>query len=123
MQKDRGAEWGICCVELYHAFIVHGLFERLQSIICAQDWQVRSCGGFFSWECVLHGSVPWQRMMSDCRAWRLFVALMHLFVYFVSFFRLTSHLVIPCNPPPHTHTHTHRPWLVASGSSQPWISS
>jgi hypothetical protein len=28
--------------ELYHNFIAHGLFERLQFIICAQDWQVRT---------------------------------------------------------------------------------
>jgi transformation/transcription domain-associated protein len=31
--------------ELYHAFIAHGLFERLQFIICAQDWQVRGFRG------------------------------------------------------------------------------
>ena len=31
--------------ELYHGFIAHGLFERLQFIICAQDWQVRISEG------------------------------------------------------------------------------
>jgi hypothetical protein len=105
--------------DLYHTYVANGLFERLQFIICTQDWQVRAAPTtslsfpFLSSDCIISKCLDNPSTSSS-----------------VVFTPRTLVLFPRVSPCPRAHTLpplsplpppcVHRPWLAASGSSLPW---